>query len=105
MLLRPLTTRPLPVQPHGARQPISRSSPRGPKARSPSREPGAPPEARRGRPRRRRPPVAARAPPRAAPAAQVGGDLADGRVLRVVLLVAAALPLPDAARLLRVARR
>src|SRR5947207_1162474 len=72
----------------------------------PRRESGAPPQAGagRGRSRGRRPSLTARSPARAAPAPQVGGDLADGRLLRVLLLVAADLPLHDEAGLRRAAR-
>src|SRR5438105_1892033 len=96
---QPLARRPTIPPPHApppaARRQTSNSCRR--KARSPSRESGAPAETARRRPGRRRPSFAPRAPARASPAPQVGGDLADGRFLRLLLLVATDLPLPHAA--------
>src|SRR6266478_1660252 len=67
--------------------------------RSRRREPGAPPQAGADHrsARRRRPALAPRSPDGAAEAPEVGADLADARIRRVVLLVAADLPLHDAA--------
>src|SRR5207248_11652253 len=85
-----------------ARPPSRSSSSWRPKAlcpRSPRREPGVAPQAHRpgDRTRGRCPAFSSRPSARASPAAEVGGDLAGGRLLRLLLLVAADLPLHDAA--------
>src|SRR6202171_6237693 len=76
-----------------------RTSPSPLPPRSPRRESGAAAQAsvvRRGA-RRRPPALAARPPDGVAEAPEVGAALAPDRLLRLVLLVAADLPLPDAA--------